>query len=274
MTEITRSKIYFDKIKKIFSSNEWDVAYLSEETLKRSSSAPIKVKMHIFGHDMTNTIHANAPNGIILAKYSTDSNDYSLYRESYEKLMTIFKPEDFAPVYVNFKEASILSGFGSRAKNSLVYNRKFGFQCKFCAYIFKDQIVNHENLKPQKGLLNLCEGCEDCINNCPVGAIHEEWIDGDKCDNFIGYGNHPKISSLKWFWYEKMNPKDISKEEVSKWDSHAQYGKHITWGKGIDGFYELTMEGLMKDGKPVPIPHCRNCQQQPKCSKAPILEKQ
>jgi len=271
---MTNQQIDFNQIKDLFSDQEWDAAYLSAEHLQRSSSAPIKVKMHVFGHDMTNAIHAKALNGIILAKYSTESNDYSLYRESYEKLLTLFDKEDFAPVYVNFKEASILSGFGVRAKNSLVYNRKFGFQCKFCAYIFRDEIVNHDDLKPQKGMLDLCDGCEDCIRNCPVNAIHEDWIDGAKCDNFIGYGNDPSVSSLKWFWYEKMRPRNISKDEVYEWNSHATHGKNIVWGKGIDGFYELTMEGLMKDGNPVKIPHCRNCQEQPKCSKAPFIDDQ
>lgn len=266
--------IDFRKIQNAFVDDQWDVAYLSAEHLKRSSSAPIKVKMHVFGHDMTNAIHAKSLNGIILAKYSPDSNDYSLYRDSYDTLSTLFNQEDFAPVYVNFKEASVLSGFGVRAKNSLVYNRKFGFQCKFCAYIFRDNIVNHEVLTPQKRLLDLCDGCQDCIQNCPVGAIHEDWIDGEKCDNFIGYGNDPEVSSLKWFWYEKMRPNNLSKHEVEEWDSHVKYGKNITWGQGIDGFYDLTLEGLTKDGVPVKIPHCRRCQEQPKCSRAPFIEEQ
>jgi Pyruvate/2-oxoacid:ferredoxin oxidoreductase delta subunit len=266
--------IDFNNIRDIFSDNQWDVSYLSEENLKRSSSAPIKVKLHVFGHDMTNAIHSVSPNGIIIAKYSTDSNDYSLYRDSYDKLLTLFNKEDFSPVYVNFKEASILSGFGVRAKNSLVYNRKFGFQCKFCAYVFKDKIVNCQTLEANHKTLDLCEGCDDCIKNCPVNAIHEDWIDAEKCDNFIGYGNDPNVSSLKWFWYEKMKPKNVSKEEVYNWDSHAKYGKNITWGNGVDGFYELTVEGLMKDKKPVKIPHCRKCQEQPKCSKAPFITEQ
>ncbi len=120
----------------------------------------------------------------------------------------------------------------------------------------------------------MCEECEDCIINCPVNAIHEDWVDAEKCDNFIGYGNDPNISSLKWFWYEKMNPKNVSKEQIYQWDSHAKYGKNILWGNGLDGFYELTIEGLMKDGKSVKIPHCRKCQEQPKCSKAPFINEQ
>ena len=35
--------------------------------------------------------------------------------------------------------------------------------------MFAPEIVNPEVLKPtNKEMLSLCEGCFDCINNCPV----------------------------------------------------------------------------------------------------------
>ena len=112
-------------------------------------------------------------NGIVLARYSDVTSDYSLYQDSFDILNNNLRKDSFQQVYVNFKEAALLSGIGSRARNSLIYNRKFGFNCKFCAYVLEDDIIDTENLKPQKNLLDLCEGCDDCIKNCPANAIHE-----------------------------------------------------------------------------------------------------
>ena len=262
--------IEFSKIKSLFDPEIWDVAYLSEENIDRISNYPIKIKTHLRGYDLTEqNLHKTIRNGIILAKHSVDSNDYAIYDDSFEILSREFPENKFVQTYLNFKEAALLAGFGYRAKNSLVYNRKFGFQCKLSAYMFAPEIINPEVLKPtNKELLNLCEGCFDCINNCPVKAIHEDWVDAKKCDNFIGVGNHPKIPSVKWFWYEKMNP-NVSRETVESWNSFESLPK-FEWGQGVDGYYESCEDGLKKDGKPIPIPHCNECQLQPRCSKAPI----
>lgn len=259
----------FDEIKSLFNADLWDIGFLSEENLKRSGSAPIKGVCHLSGHDLTSQSHFTPFNGIILARYAEETNDYSLYEESLSILKSKYSKDIFAQVYINFKEAALLSGIGSRAKNSLVYNRKFGFQCKFCAYVFSSNIKNYEVLSPSKGLLNLCEGCDDCIKNCPVGAIHEDWIDAQKCDDFISLGNHPTIPSIKWFWYEKMKP-DIPRSTVESWTQHYE-APEFKWGQGIDGYYELDDTYLKKDGAAVvSIPHCKECLCQPKCSKAPI----
>ena len=263
-------EIEFVDIVKLFNSSVWDVAYLSEEGFNRAGHSPIKTKMHFTGYDITNHLHNNTYNGIVLAKYSEESNDYSIYEDSLNILSKNFSADTFIQTYLNFKEASLLSGFGYRAKNSLVYNRKFGFQCKLCAYMFAPSIINYEKLKPtNKELLDLCDGCTDCIKNCPVGAIHEDWIDARKCDSFIGVGNHPTIPSIKWFWYEKMQP-PIPREEVESWDEWSKTPK-FEWGQGIDGYYENDNGVLKKDGVVVSLPHCRECQKQPRCSKAPLF---
>ena len=77
---------------------------------------------------------------------------------------------------------------GTVAKISLVYNRKFGFQTKFCMYVLGEGVFeNFEPIEVNRGLLNLCSDCDDCIKNCPVNAIHENWIDSKKCDEFIAF---------------------------------------------------------------------------------------
>jgi Pyruvate/2-oxoacid:ferredoxin oxidoreductase delta subunit len=259
----------FQEIKSLFNEFEWDIGYLSKENMDRSGSAPIKTKFHFTGFDLTSHLHNTAFNGIILAKYTKETNNYSLYEESFSILKSKYPENYFIQTYLNFKEAAILSGIGVRAKNSLIYDRKFGFQCKLCAYMFAPRIINYDDLNPQKGLLNLCDGCDDCIKKCPAEAIHEDWIDARKCDNFIGFANHPQIPSIKWFWYEKMNP-DIPREVVESWNCF-ETSPPFKWGQGVDGFYELDGFVLKKDGIAVQVPHCKECTLQPRCSKSPIF---
>ena len=263
-----RRKIEFSDIVSLFDSTQWDIGYLSPENMDRAGNTPIKAKFHYHGgFDLTSHIHNTSLNGIVLVRYTEEANNYSLYDESFKILENEFG-DRIIPTYSNFKESALLSGIGCRAKNSLVYNRKFGFQSKICVFMFVDEIINHENLSPNNDLLDLCDGCDDCIKNCPVGAIKEDWIDARKCDNFVGFGNHSTISSTKWFWYEKMNP-NISREEIESWDCYENAGK-FEWGQGIDGYYESDGMNLYKDGKKIPVPHCRECVCQPKCSKVPL----
>lgn len=262
------STISFREIKSLFDKRYWDIAYLSAEGFAVSGKSPIKEIYNDFGTQFAD-IKGNF-NGIVLAHYTTESNDYSLYDKSFEILSKMYG-DLICPVYTNFKVASVQSGFGNRAKNSLIYNRKFGFQCKFCAYLFSHEIVNHENLKPTTEILDLCNGCDDCITNCPVGAISETEIDLPKCRDFMSYGNHPDIPSGKWYWRDKMRP-DIPDEVVASWKKYEDTPEFI-WGQGVDGYYENVNGRLFKDGQEISLPFCRVCQEQPKCSKAPYYER-
>lgn len=260
----------FQQIKKIFPEKDWDIGFLSKENLERLSNSPIKSKQNFYGYDLTSPNKTQLFDSILLARYCEKVSDYSFYYEA-ENLIKKYITEDlFFPVYLNFKEAALVSGMGNRAKNSLIYNQKFGFQCKFVAFSFKGVIVNQDIRNPSKELLDLCNGCDDCIKNCPVNAIHEDWIDSKKCHNFMQFGNHETIQTVKWFWYEKMKP-NISKEEVESWTCWEE-APPFDWGQGIDGFYELNNDGLIiKDGEPISSPICNECQKQPKCSKVPFL---
>ena len=264
----------FVELKELFDPQEWDIAYVSPENFKKGGHKPVKAFHHLKGVNWGKNPNAIAYNGIILARYTTEVNNYALYDEAASLLDTKYK-HSYGQVYLNFKEVALLSGFGHRARNSLIYNRKFGFQCKFCAYMFVSPIINYEELEPSTQLLDLCEGCDDCIKNCPVGAIHDDWVDQQKCEDFIVCGNHPTITSKKWFWYEKMRP-NYSKEEVESWhtydwDKTPRFNENQFWGKGVDGFYEEAENcHLKKDGVVIEWPSCHECQKQPRCSKAPI----
>lgn len=259
--------IDFNDIKKLFPFNEWDIGILNGVHYKKVLNRPVKATCHFKGEMMTNRLQApyQSNNTIIFARSSEVAGDYSLYEEANNYLKEYIDSGKCVQVYLNFKEAAIYSGLGVRAKNSLIYNKKFGFQCKLCAFTFLEDIVNYPNPIINEGLLNLCEGCNDCIVNCPAKAIYEDFIDGNACDTFVGVGNSDEQMSIKWFWYELIKP-DIPREIVESWKTLEDFQKNIIWSNG----YEMTPNGLIKDGKVIDMPLCRLCQQQPKCSKKPI----
>ena len=131
-----RPHLDFEEIKEWFDSDKWDIGYLTKEQLKICSYSPIKAQFqYTKGWNFSNDIHFNwvgICNGIVLIKHSSVSLDYLLYEEATEILIKkgLNEYDDWAHVYTNFKEAEILSGRGVRARNSLVYNYKFGLILK------------------------------------------------------------------------------------------------------------------------------------------------
>lgn len=263
--------IKFSDIQKLFPEEQWDVGFLTKEQFKICAYSPVKGKAQPYGDDYTNDIHYfSIANAIVLVRHSPDSWDYSLYQEA-DDILRKSQFQDWFPVYTNFKEAAILSGLGVRAKNSLVYSHKFGFDMKVCVVGFDDEIIE----PPAPARINFkywerCDGCSDCRLACPVGAIHNEnepfWLDSGKCDNFMGFGDHPRIPSIKRFWHKNVHP-EVSQGEVDNMKSCIDAGRELPFD--ANGYtLDIDMQtGVLKDGKPIPVPFCRECQVQPRCSK-------
>jgi len=276
----------FEEIKGWFDSDKWDIGYLTKEHLEICCQIPIKAQFIAKGWNFSNDIHFNWEkicNAIVLINHSSVSLDYLLYEKASEILSKHGLKEEieWGHVYTNFKEAQILSGRGVRARNSLVYNYKFGFDCKICVIGFAKMIQNPPKIKRVAGnnfkdeFWHNCIGCDACREVCPVGAIHNNeginWLDSTACDDFLGFSDHSRIPSIKKFWHENLRP-DIPKEIVDK-VTNVQKLKEVheqtrimindwnanghTSNKGI--FY--------KDGKEIAVPVCRECQVQAPCSK-------
>ena len=136
-----------------------------------------------------------------------------------------------------------------------------------------------------RGCPFLCEFCDirilpdnnksHCKNPSLIGQDIENLIKLGKrqfilaCDNFIGYGDHPRIPSMKTFWHENVRP-DVPKEKI---DSITSYEEDLKAGGG-SSFMKWNKNGysqnngiFRKNGKLTSIPHCRECQVQPRCSK-------
>jgi len=228
---------------------------------------------------------------LVLVRRSLISLDYSLYIEADEILQRRFphprggdltarrfatdrlsirhlhylhKEAPWVPVYFDFKSAAILTGLGVRANNSLVHSYRFGFDCKICAFGFKEEIVGYEK-EINLGTLDLCEGCTDCMDNCPAGAIHCDgnvrWLDAPACDRMFFSGCPSRGVPGVVDTYHKCIEPELTRREVTM---KAQ-ANGLKWNK--QGFSWDRTLGLMKDGELVPIPICRVCQEQPRCGR-------
>jgi ferredoxin len=273
------------EIKRWFDSDKWDIGYLTKEQLKICSLTPIKMQyQYSKGWNFINDIFFDwlgICNGIVLIKKSSVSLDYLLYEEATEILTKQGLKEggDWGHFYTNFKEAEILSGRGVRARNSLVYNYKFGFDSKVCVIGFMMEIQNPPKIKRVAGnnfkdrYWHNCIGCDACREACPVGAIHNneevDWLDSAVCDNFLGLSDHPKIPSMKKYWHKYVRPetpKEIVDEVIDVPSKKLAIDKGfpmMDWN--ANGYSDR--DGIFhKDGKEITVPICRECQVQAPCS--------
>ena len=262
------SQISFNKIKELFDESEWDVGYLSSEGLLRCALSPIKHKWNYFGEDFTNKInYSNISNCIVLIK-TGHTWDYTHYDHA-KKIMADSGIKNWHPVYTNYKDAAILSGLGVRAKNSLIYSYKFGFDCHIAAIRFDDEIVDlPTNKRVNHKLWSRCVGCDDCADACPVKAINNKeepyWINSPKCEEFIATGFHPVIPSISTFLQKKVYV-GISPEEMMSIGKGLVRDKPETFIKGNGYSYDGNV--VRKEGKEIHVPFCRECTSQPRCSK-------
>lgn len=266
--------VSFNEIKSIFDPEDWDVGFLTKEQLHRCANQPIKFKFHISGADFSNDVHFfHETNSIVLIRRSP-TWDYTLNDEA-EEILEKSHLDNYLQIYTHYKHAAVLSGLGVQARNSLIYSYKFGFDCHITIFGFYDKIVDvPTNVRENHGMWPRCQGCMDCVNACPVKAIHASddqkepfWLDADKCDNFIGMGEHETIPSIKSFWKKYIHPElaELADNIKSSQDCKQVFGSmHLPFD---NNGYTYDNNVVKKDGKPIALPFCRECTSQPRCSK-------
>jgi len=88
---------------------------------------------------------------------------------------------------VNRKQLAVRAGLGKIAKQSLVFSRKFGFNCKIDA-IFTDLEFDEYSVYDGEKYHKECSSCaaSPCISKCPVACKMEYHLyDVSLCDNHI-----------------------------------------------------------------------------------------
>lgn len=278
--------ISFNEIKKLFNEEYWDVGYLSGEDLKRCALHPVKFVslggVPNYNSNDEGIYFRNLTNCIVLVRKG-HTWDYTIYDEARGIINSSGIKQNGVECYnihTNYKEAAILGGVGVRARNSLIYSYRFGFDHHITVFRFENQITDvPKNLRKNYKIWNRCIGCDDCAKACPVGAIHNKgepfswWIDSEKCEDFITYGDHPKIPSVKNFWHKHVYP-EMSKKQVDQMKGNLAtidfYAKHgvewdtLPWDKNG---YTYDGQVVKKNGIEIDVPVCRECTSQPRCSK-------
>jgi ferredoxin len=274
--------ISFNYIKSLFDENHWDIGVLTPELFHRANLHPVKAKLHLlnqpFMEDFSNDLFFRKETNTIVLIRDGASWDYTHYQEARDILDRNDERDNYL-IYTNYKEAAILAGLGVRAKNSLIYSYRFGFDHHIAAVRFEKEIVDlPTDKRVNYKIWNRCVGCDDCAKACPVGAIHNSgknefswWLDSSKCETFIGISNHPTIPSVKKYWHENVYP-EIPKDYVDGVTDYMKSLRPFNEG-GLNGMpwnqngYTSDGQSVYKDGVAVDIPICRECTSQPRCSK-------
>lgn len=254
--------IDFMEIIKLFD-NEWDISYLTPTEINEVLNFPIKMAPNVL-EDIEQGQQGFPTGNFIVVVHHTEDYDYSIVQQFCDKCIENFGPIDIQYFWCNYKYAAMLAGLGQYAKNSLFYHPVFEFDSHLAVFQINEIIVNFpERKKPNRNLLSLCEGCDDCASACPVHAIHNSdgliWVDMNLCDNFCFFGNHDKIPTIKW---NNRQIAHLSKEELFNITSYADYVK-------LFPNQPFSAKFLGEDGQIhwYQYPTCRECTSQRRCTK-------
>ena len=268
-------EISFKYLESFFDPKVWHVGVITKEQLLEVSLMPIKIELHPFGSNFTNSIHFGGLTNCLILSNGSHNWDYTHYNRACE-IMDNSPYDSWFPVYTNFKEAALRAGLGVRARNSLIYDYRFGFDVHFTAIGINNTIVDiPTSRRHNTKMWNRCVGCDDCMIKCPVGAIRNKdkvnWLNSTDCDNMIAFGkpDNKDIPSIKDFWGKNVYP-EIPQETLDKIHNaddlkeHLPFGNDMPWDKNG---YTFDGQVIRKDGEAVNVPFCRECTSQPRCSK-------
>lgn len=82
---------------------------------------------------------------------------------------------------ISYKKAAVLAGFGAIGRNQLLIHPEWG------PWLMLRTVVTDAPLPPDERIaFSPCEGCGQCIDACPKGALSKDGIDREACRETVG----------------------------------------------------------------------------------------
>ncbi|MFX1314609.1 MAG: 4Fe-4S double cluster binding domain-containing protein [Promethearchaeota archaeon] len=120
-------------------------------------------------------------------------------------LKDILDPEGYKVAYarIPFKTLAVRSGLAKFGKNNISYIPKLGSFYRLAGF-YSDFPVKEDNWHELE-MMELCENCSACMNNCPTGAIASDrfLLHGERCITYHNEqeGNIPFPDWLESSWH-------------------------------------------------------------------------
>ncbi len=131
-----------------------------------------------------------------VSRYAWGKDYHLIIWEKLEELIDELKeidPEFSAKSYVDTgpvmdKAWAVKAGLGWMGKHSNIINRSFG------SWFFIANIICNREFDYSKIITDHCGSCTACIDNCPTGAIVENYVvDANKCISYLTIENKGEI---------------------------------------------------------------------------------
>ncbi len=257
----------YDEIINHFDKNEWDFSYLTYQEIIEVLNFPIKLYNSI-SNVTVNGLPFSEDVFFLVCIKRTKNFDYTFLTQFLRTIKEEIPDLICEKFWCNYKYAAVKAGLGQYAKNSLFYHPVFQFETHIGVFLIQNKVINlPERNVANFNLLSLCNNCNDCINACPVGAIHNNgnhtWIDMEKCDNFCHFGNHVDIPSIKWNWFildDGMIPLFKDYRDIFMIQSYADLKK-------VSNNLNSHIIKINNESYQVVFPICRECTSRKRCSK-------
>ena len=142
-------EISFKDLESLFDPETWHVGVITQEQL------------HPTGVDFTGYLHYKGLTNCLVLSNAGHHWDYTHYDKA-EEIMYNSPYDHWFPIYTNYKEAALRAGLGVRARNSLIYDYKFGFDVHFTVIGINHTIIDiPTSRRHNTKIWNRCVGCDD-----------------------------------------------------------------------------------------------------------------
>ena len=186
--------IKFEKIKRLFPEDKYQLGVLSREETCQLGQVKFADAYSVVGAipltSETERYWRKIKNSLIILQHSDVALDYDIKPKTQQILVLHFEKDIFL-ITIDLKAAVIKAGLGCRGYNNLVWNPKFGFDCKIVAWAFCEEIRGYKKPYLSEYFPTCNVNCLRCHLACPSqafsgGKAGEFKFDMRKCVHIIG----------------------------------------------------------------------------------------